>query len=403
MTARQPTRLESTLEEQLLQHRFALRERFGEPATGAGTRSFFAPGRVNLMGAHLDYNGGPVMPMAIDRGTFVALRPRADRRLRLASTVEPGEIDVSLEHPPAARTGTWCDYPLGVALALRAEGRELPGLDVLFGGNLPIGGGLSSSASICVGTAYALERAAGRRPAPSDLARVALAAERGFVGVKCGIMDPYAVAFARAGHLLWLDCRDETTEHVPLDHAALTIAVVDSGVRRDLARGEFNARVDECARAFRILAPQAPGARCLRDVPLDVVERAAPLLPEPLLSRARHVVTEVARTFAAREHLLRRDFAGLGRTLLETQRSLAELYEVSIPELDELVERARVWPGTYGARLTGAGFGGCCVVLLAPEARAGFAEHVQGGFEARFGRRPAVHFFRGDPGPREIE
>jgi galactokinase len=377
-------------------------------ASQEAVRAFFAPGRVNLMGAHLDYNGGPVMPMAIDRGTFVALRPRSDRRVRMASTLEEGTLDVDLDALPRARAGRWSDYPLGVLRILRArEGierssGETAGVDLLFGGNLPVGAGLSSSASICVGTALALDRAWGLGLGARERVDVALRAEREFVGVRCGIMDPFAVGLAQPGKLLWLDCKDVTHEHLPLDHDTVLVAVADSGVRRELAQGAFNQRVAEAAAAFEHLRAHVQGATVLRDVPLDVLEQHERYLPPPLARRARHVVEEVARTFDARRSLIAGDVAGFGSRMLASHRSLRDLYEVSAPELDELVDAAASTAGVLGARLTGAGFGGCVVLLLRRGSETTALDPIARRFEQRFGRRPPVQLFGGDAGPREI-
>lgn len=379
--------------------------RFGP---GAAPRTFFAPGRVNLMGAHLDYNGGPVMPTAIDRGTTIAAAPRPGARIRLACEREGADLELELARLPDARQGTWGDYPLGVLreMVALARGRglaeRLGGLDLHFGGNLPIGAGLSSSASICVGTALALDRLWGLGLEPMDLVHAALRAERGFVGVQCGIMDPYAVGLARPDHLLWLDCKDASHEYLPFDVGALTIAVADSGVRRELAAGEFNRRVAECAEAFSILARHAPEAVCLRDVPLGVLEERRTELGDTLARRAEHVLREVQRTFAARAAMLARDWDELGRLISEAHVSLRELYQVSCPELDRLVEDALPAEGVLGARLTGAGFGGCAVILLRKGAEQELFERLGAGFRAAFDRDPALYSFRGDEGPREL-
>jgi galactokinase len=380
-------------------HARAFRESYG----GAkGMRLFFAPGRVNLMGAHLDYNGGPVMPMAIDRGTFIALRPRTDRRVCLRSTSEKGETALELGEGAFARRGQWADYPSGVIANLLPRAPAAPGLDVLFGGNLPVGAGLSSSASICVGTAFALAKAWNLTLSPLESARVALTAEREFVGVRCGIMDPYAVGLARAGHLLWLDCKDASYEHLPVDHGSVSVAVADSGVRRELAQGAFNQRVAEAARAFEVLRPYAELATCLRDVPLEVYRERRGMLDEVTARRAEHVIREVRRTFEARERLLAGDLAGFGARMVETHQSLRELYEVSVSELDCLVEAAVACPGVHGARLTGAGFGGCVVILVDKRAARDAASNVADAFARRFDRRPTVELFGGDEGPREL-
>ncbi|QDU66910.1 galactokinase [Engelhardtia mirabilis] len=379
--------------------RIAFAERFGPGAP----RAHFAPGRANLMGAHLDYNGGPVMPMAVDRGTWVAVRRRTDRRVRMASTVEEGEVEWSLDALPDAPSGRWFDYPLGVLRAVLTRPGELPGLDVLFGGDLPIGAGLSSSASICVGTAHALTAAAGGELEPDEGVELALAAERGFVGVQCGIMDPYAVAHSRPGHLLWLDCKDRSVDHVPLDATQVTVAVADSLVRRELAQGAFNERVAQCAEAFELLRLHVPAATCLRDVPLGVVRAHLSELEPAVGRRALHVAGEVARTFEARDALVRGDVAAFGSAMLASHESLREQYEVSTDELDCLVDAAASVDGVLGSRLTGAGFGGCTVVLLRAGAEDDLRAALEQRYAARFGRTPTVAFYRGDPGPRELD
>lgn len=391
------------LERVLAVHEAAFLERFGR---GGRPRLFFSPGRVNLMGAHLDYNGGPVMPTAIDRGTFLALRPRPDGRFVFASTLEPGSVEVEIGNLPAAPARRWWDYPVGVLreLAARAgeRGRHPTGAEVLFGGNLPVGAGLSSSASICVGTAFALAELSGLGLERLELVQCALGAERGFVGVQCGIMDPYAVGLARPGQLLWLDCKDRSIAWMPLDAQRVSVAVADSGVRRELAQGAFNERVRQCAAAFECLAPHEPGAVCLRDIRLETLEAHADEL-EPLLARrAEHVVREVARTFAARDALRRGDVAGFGAEMTRAHESLHGLFDVSVPELDTLVASAVESAGVLGSRLTGAGFGGCVVVLLRRGAEAELADRLVRDFRARFGRAPLVEFYGGDPGPREI-
>ncbi|MEM9801941.1 MAG: galactokinase, partial [Planctomycetota bacterium] len=379
---------------------------------GAARRAFFAPGRVNLLGGHLDYNGGPVLPTAIDRGTFIAVAPRSDGRVRLASTFSEAVYDRPLRELPSERTGAWYDYPLGVVAALRRgePERSKPldsrfmdlGFDVLFGGNLPVGAGLSSSASICVGTAYALD--ASFELGLDALQRVgaALHAEREFVGVHCGIMDPYAVGFARPRQVLWLDCKDESFEHLPLDFASVSIGVIDTGVQRALARGEFNRRVAECAAAFEALRPHVPGATVLRDIPLEVLEAHESELDPTIARRARHVIEEVARTFAARAALEKGDIETFGRSMAETHASLRDLYECSSEELDVIVDAALAVDGVHGARLTGAGFGGCVVAFASAGVERDVERVVGDAYENRYGRRPPVAFFQGDEGPREI-
>lgn len=386
-------------------HCRAFRERLGP---GAGLRLFFSPGRVNLMGAHLDYNGGPVMPTAIDRGTFIAARPRTDERIVLASTLDGQRLEFDLGHIANERSGRWFDYPIGVLieiLELATDARaSVPrcGLEILFGGNLPVGAGLSSSASICVGFALCLDQCWNLGRSRMDLVHAALRAERKFVGVQCGIMDPYAVGLARENCLLWLDCKDASLEYLPLDSQRFSIAVADTGVRRALAQGAFNLRVRQCEEAFAGLRPHQEGATCLRDIRLDVFESHRRELDPVVARRADHVIHEVARTFAARDALARNDPAGLGVEMVRAHESLRDLFEVSVPELDQLVASATTCDGVLGARLTGAGFGGCAVVLLRKGAEAELSRRLEEDFSRRFGAAPAVDFFGGDSGPREL-
>lgn len=384
-------------------HALAYRERFGDLDP---PRVFFAPGRVNLMGAHLDYNGGPVMPTAIDRGTFVAVGMRRDGRITLASTIDRATAEFELERLPKVRAGRWFDYPVGVLreiLALaEAQGARGSGLAILFGGNLPVGAGLSSSASICVGTAFALDAVFGLGLPRIELVHAALRAERGFVGVQCGIMDPYSIGLARESSLLWLDCKDRTSEYLPIDHARVSIAVADTLVRRELAQGAFNERVTQCRDAFTVLRRHQPEATCLRDIRFETLAEHADELEPALARRAHHVIEEVARTFSARDALRAGDAAAFGLQMTRAHESLRDLFEVSVPELDRLVESAIATPGVHGARLTGAGFGGCAVVLLERGGEEELAARMARDYQSAFGRAPTIEFFGGDSGPREL-
>jgi galactokinase len=393
-----PTRAEE-LRAALRRHRERFVETFGDSDQ---VRTFFSPGRVNLMGAHLDYNGGPVAPMAIDRGTYFAAALRSDRRVRFASRSEPGVLETRLEHLPTARTGRWFDYPLGVLRRLADRGLARSGVDVLFGGDLPVGAGLSSSASICVGAAFVLDALWQLSLGPREHVALALQSEREFVGVRCGIMDPYAVGLARSGQILWLDCKDESVEHLPIDHERYGVAVADTLVRRELAQSAFNQRVSEAQEAFDRLRFHAPGASVLRDISAEVLDAHGHELPPELERRARHVVDEVRRTFEARERLLAGEVRGFGARMFEAHRSLRELYEVSAPELDCLVDAAARTQAICGARLTGAGFGGCVVMLVERDGAEAALESVAQSFDERFGHRPSIQIYGPDAGPREV-
>jgi len=372
-------------------------------SSSAPVRLFFAPGRVNLFGAHLDYNGGPVMPTAIHRGTLIGVRLRADGRIRMASTLGGETLDADLDTLPQVASGAWFDYPLGVLIQLLGKRPQtMAGLDLFFGGDLPIGAGLSSSASICVGTALALDRCWELGVGCEGWVNAALQGERGFVGVQCGIMDPYAVGYAKPGHLLWLDCKDGSFSYLPLDPKEVSIVVMDSGVKRELAAGAFNQRVQECKAAAEFLLPLTSGADCLRDVKADVLAEHGSKMDPVLQRRTRHVINEVQRTFQARDFLAQGDIVAAGDLMVQSHESLRRDFEVSVPELDLLVDAVAAGEESFGGRLTGAGFGGCVVALVRRGQEEALRERAQGWFVERFGRDPGFAVFLGDEGPREL-
>ncbi len=379
----------------------ALAEAFGR-RFGRRARVFFAPGRVNLIGAHLDYNGGPVLPLGVGRGTYVAVAPSGDGRCRLASRDLPGEFELDPSGRGEAEALGWAAYPVGVWKEMRSRGYEVGGFDLLVEGDLPRGGGLSSSASLEVATGTALAALFGLELDPVTLAEVGHRAENGFVGVQCGIMDQFASALALEGHALHLDCRTRSWRHVPLG-AALEILILDSGKPRELVDSEFNRRVDQCREALGRLRRVRPGPEHLAGFTLAEVEAARAELGDLLFRRARHVVTEVARTELAVRALEAGDLALFGRLVRDSHESSARDYEVSCEELDHLVAKVCEVDGVYGARLTGAGFGGCVVALQRPGALGGEArEDLARTYRETFGRE--LRILRLEPGkaPREL-
>jgi galactokinase len=375
----------------------SFRERFG-----ADGRTWFASGRVNLLGAHIDYHGGPVLPVAIDRGVFVAARARADRRLRLASTNFPDAAEWSLDEPPPASAAGWSAYPLGVLLELGREKPRLPGFDLCFGGDVPLGAGMSSSAAILVATATAVAALAGIELPPIEAARLAHRAETGFVGVKCGIMDPFASALGRAGHALWLDCKDQSHEHVPLPSERMAFVVLDSMTRRELRDGGYNRRVAEATGVVERLRPRLPAITCLRDVSAEELDRHRDALTDVEWKRARHVVTEVARVRRAKELLRSGALLEFGQLMWLSHLSSRHHYEVSTERLDALHELALGHAACYGARLTGAGFGGCALAVVRSGETGPFCAHVAERFAARFGQRPDVYPLGFGAAPGEV-
>lgn len=362
-----------------------------------------APGRANLIGEHTDYNDGFVMPVAVDRFVTVRLTPSADGLIRLASREFPGDVAVPLDgwrDRWAAAGGPrglgWAAYPLGVVWALAADGHPPPaGFAATYESALPPGGGLSSSAAVEVALAAALRDAFSL---PLDGAALALAchrAENEFVGVACGVMDQFASALCRAGHALLLDCRSRRPEHVPLSfEGKVTLVLCDTRVKRRLADTPYNLRRRECGDAVRLLSGQFHFVRSLRDVSPREMALYEAVLPDPLRCRARHVVTENDRVTRAAALLRAGDIEGVGRLLYASHESLRNDYEVSCAELDCLVDAARADKNAFGARLTGAGFGGCTINLVRAGQEEAFAAAQSAAYRTAFGRELKTHICR---------
>ncbi len=361
----------------------AHREGFGAAPTLAAR----APGRINLIGEHTDYNDGFVLPAAIDRDLALVASPRDGRRLRLRSLNAEGLADLDLDALRPA--GAWHDYAAGVAAQLLAAGHRLGGLDLTLDGTVPLGAGLSSSAALEVAVARALVAANGLDLPDRDLALLCQRAEREFVGANVGIMDQFISVFGRRDHALFLDCRSLATEAVPLPlaDAGLALAVCDSGVKHAHAGGEYNRRREECAEAVALLRPRLPRIANLRDVtPAELEEaRAAGAFAGHDLAyrRARHVVTEDARVERTVAALRAGDWGTVGAALYASHASLRDDYEVSVPEIDALVMIARETPGVLGSRLMGGGFGGSTITLLRRDALPGFAAAVAAEYPRR--------------------
>ena len=328
----------------------------GQAAHGPGAAKaevVFAPGRVNLIGEHVDYNQGPVLPVALDRGSFVAVRRRKDRRARLASLDFPEQVGVDLDRTDSP--AGWTVYPQAIVKALRDAGHQIGGFDLAAAGNLPIGAGLSSSASLLVACSRALDRLFDLKLTPEQQAAAAYTAETRYVGVSCGIMDPMACALGRRGQAMFLDCRDRSVEHLPLDPKTLRIVVIDSGTRRELATSCYNARVEECRQALAAIQADRPEIEALREVDRETLEAARGRIPATAYARALHVVEEIERVFAFRRALEGRDYGRCGELLAASHRSLSELFQASTEVLDLLVEQVSAQPGVFGARLSKCG------------------------------------------------
>ena len=369
-----------------------------------------APGRVNLIGEHTDYNGGYVLPMALDRRTTILARPNRSVSLHDARIRESATFDLDgLERTPKP---FWVNYPKGVASVLQKAGFALKGFDGLLTSEVPIGAGLSSSAAIEVATAMAFCAVSGIEIEKMRLAKLCQQAENEFVGMRCGIMDQFIAVFGRIGHAVLLDCETMAHEAVPLDPSHTKIIVCNTGVKHELAASAYNERRGQCEEAIRLIeenvsgtvSPKGPeGAAQKRfltpfphvhsfhDLTPELFEQAKELLDGVFLKRARHVVGENARALAAVAALKAGRPEEFGRLMNASHDSLRDDYEVSCQELDVMVELARKTPGTLGARMTGAGFGGCTVNLVRRDAVAHFCETVPKRYQQLTGIAPTVY------------
>jgi galactokinase len=373
--------------EQLYQR---VREAFEQQFPGEPPRIFQAPGRVNLIGEHTDYNDGFVLPVAIDRQVVLAARLREDRRVRLWATHFRQGSEFSLDQIVPDASAPWSNYVRGVALMLQQDGFALRGMDAVIAGNVPIGSGLSSSAAIEVATAVTFRDLCHLDIAPVALALLCQRAENEFVGMKCGIMDQFIAVLGQRHHALLIDCRSLDYELVPLPEG-VSIVVCDTMKRRGLVDSEYNARRQECEQGVAILRAYLPDVKALRDVTSQDLARYGHLLPPVVRKRCAHVVSENERTLQAVAALRAGQVEEFGRLMDQSHVSLRDDYEVSCRELDCMVELARVAPGCLGARMTGAGFGGCTVNLVQTEATEAFRQQVAEEYQREMGVKPEIY------------
>lgn len=361
-----------------------LRQEFRRQFTGEPTVFTQAPGRVNLIGEHTDYNEGLVLPAAVDRYVRISARPNAARELHLHSLALGTSAVVPLDAVDGIADPPWTRYAQAVVQALIQRGLPVIGLDAIIGGDLAIGAGLSSSAAFELAIALALEHAAGQVVPARDNALLCWTAETEFAGVPCGIMDQFASALGRRGCVLFLDCRSRETHHIPLGDEHV-LAICDTGVRRAVGTSAYRTRRQECAAAVAALRDRGHPLQSLRDLALSdlpLIER----LPPPLNRRARHVIMENARVLETTRLLTGRTLDELQDVFAASHRSLRDDYEVSCPELDAVVEAALVAPGCVAARMTGAGFGGAAVALVRQDHHDEFVQTIAVEYRRRTGR-----------------
>lgn len=360
------------------------KELFGAPSLG-----YRAPGRVNLIGEHTDYNAGFVLPAAIGFWCWVAAAPREDDKLIIHSENLNETIEAQLDANHLNRLRKWSDYPLGVASILQKSGYRLRGANLYVRGEIPLGAGLSSSAALEVGVACALLDLSGYQFERTKIAMLCQRAENEFVGARVGIMDQFVCCNAQAAHVLLLDCRSLEYRAVPFPDG-VQLVVCNTLVKHEHGEGEYNLRRRECEEGVQKLSTVLPGIHALRDVMLRDLENHRKLLSDTVYRRCRHVITENERVPKAAAALESGDLASVGKLMAESHRSLRDDYEVSCPELDLIVDLAAKQPGVYGARMTGGGFGGCTVNIVDRAATAEFKQQITEQYSAATGRHPDV-------------
>jgi len=366
-----------------------------------------APGRVNVLGEHVDYNDGFVLPAAIDRATYIAFTRSQSSKNRLVAIDFSAEVEFTLESAINKNDAQgnalpgWALYPAGVAWALNEAGLQTPAMQAVFASNVPIGAGLSSSASVEMAFASAWSALGGWTLPPIQRALLGQKAENRYVGMNCGIMDQFASACGMRDRLLFLDCRTLEWRTLPLPGDA-AIVIADTSVRRQLTNSGYNDRRQACEEAVRILSGELPGIKALRDVSVDNFNRLCNKLPTLIEKRARHIVEEIERTRRAIPLLEQGRYAEFGLIMNECHVSLRDLYEVSVPEVDIMVEIAQDLPGCLGARMTGGGFGGCTVNLVDKPSAKTFAAELAARYQDKTGLKSEIYICQASDGARVV-
>ncbi|MCM1537206.1 MAG: galactokinase [bacterium] len=370
-----------------------------------GVTVYFAPGRVNLIGEHTDYNGGHVFPCALTIGTYAAARKRADKKLRLYSMnfEQIGVMESEVEGLTAAKEAGWTNYPKGVMWAFSLRGMQMEsGMDMVLYGNIPNGSGLSSSASLEVLTGYILRDLYGFSVTNVELAQIGQYSENNFNGCNCGIMDQFASAMGKKDHAIFLDTADLSYEYAPLALDGVKIVVTNSKVKHSLVDSKYNERRSECEKALEELQ-RVVKINGLGDLSEEQFEANQNVIADAVRrKRAKHAVYENQRTLRAVEALKKNDLTLFGKLMNESHVSLRDDYEVSCEEIDMLVEEAWKVDGVIGSRITGGGFGGCTVSLVKDEAIPAFQEKVGAAYEKRFGIQADFYVVEAGDGPRTL-
>ncbi|ADD02969.1 galactokinase [Thermoanaerobacter italicus Ab9] len=366
-------------------------------------RVFYAPGRVNLIGEHTDYNGGYVFPCALDFGTYAAIRKRNDKKVFMASLNFDLKVEVDLDALNFDKSHDWANYPKGVLKVLQDEGYDFSGFEIVFEGNIPNGAGLSSSASIELVTAVAVNEVFNLNIDRIELVKMCQKAENTFVGVNCGIMDQFAVGMGKKDHAILLKSDTLEYSYVPLKLEGYKILITNTNKRRGLLDSKYNERRSECEKALSYLQRALP-IHNLSEVSIEQFEEYKHLIPEEVLvKRARHVITENQRVLEAVKALNDKDLIKFGKLMVESHNSLKNDYEVTGKELDTLVEEALKLKGVIGSRMTGAGFGGCTVSIVKEEEVPDFIKVVSKNYKRKIGYEPTAYITGVGEGAREID
>lgn len=363
---------------QLFQHHF------GNPQVIA-----HAPGRVNLIGDHTDYNQGFVLPAAIDLGITVAVSKNGSRTCHLIAVDLNDSIYISLDEPLKPVEKSWANYIIGVMYGLQAKGVSLEGFNAVFGGNIPVGSGLSSSAALECSTTYALAKLFSCELNQDEVIRIAREAEHNFAGVKCGVMDQFASVMGSEGHAIQLDCRSLDYQYLPLSLGNASLVLINTKVSHSLGDSQYNQRRMECEQGVAILQQAYPEVTSLRDVNLEMLETVK--LPPVIYQRCRYVVEENLRVEKAAELLQAGQVKALGELMYQSHEGLSKLYLVSCDELDHLVSEASQLEAVWGSRMMGGGFGGCTINLIAQEHMEATLSKLRESYVATFGIEPEIY------------
>ena len=372
------------------------RKRFGGDA-----EIYASPGRVNLIGEHTDYNLGFVLPGAIDKAIYLAIKPNGATNCRVYSVDYGSEISLDLngENPEQH----WAKYIYGVVQEMRKRGATIEGFDCVFGGDVPLGAGLSSSAALESVFGFALNEIYGCGFSRADLARIGQMTEHNYVGVRCGIMDQFASLFGKKGEVIKLDCRSLEFEMVPFNPKGKRLVLIDSMVKHSLASSEYNVRREQCEAGVRTISKHIDGINSLRDITIDMLNQYKDEMPEIVYRRCAYVINENQRLIDGCEALKKGDYKTFGQKMYGSHEGLSKEYEVSCKELDFIVDIARKHSGVLGARMMGGGFGGCVISLVDEGAYTAYLNDVQEKFKAEFNITPRVIEVVINDGARRIE